>query len=491
MERAANLCFDWIYQRAPVLFPSSISEEKDWLFNVVCGVGNNGGDGLVIARQLLRNGYNVGITIIHISDKPSRDFKTNLDKLGAAAKKGIVHVKKSSDVPDFHPESVIIDAVFGSGINRPAEGIAGDIIKSINASRAAVVSIDLPSGLFAEDNADNNFDLVVRSHYVLTFQTPKLAFFLAECAEFVGQVHVLDIGLHQEYMNKVEADYYLITQPLAASLRIPRQRFSHKGTFGHALVVGGSAGQWGSISLTTRACLKSGAGLVTAHTGSGGVGLILSQSPEAMVLSDSDPEKVTEIPSELSTYGAIAVGPGLGTGKEASLVLKQLIQNSTTPMVLDADALNILSENKTWWSFLPKGSILTPHPGEFARLIGDKLSHFEGLQKQIELSKKHGVYILLKGAHSSLSTPEGKIWINSSGNPGMASGGMGDTLTGIIAGLLAGGYSSQNAALLGMFLHGKAGDLALDRESMESLLATDLIDFLGAAFKSLSDVESI
>ena len=487
MERAGTLCFDWLYQAAPKLFPKSVTEESDWVFYVVCGVGNNGGDGLVIARLLQRNGYNVEVVVVEISDKPSKDFTANLDKLGKG-KKSVTHVHKEKDVTDFPDDAIIIDCIFGTGLDRPVEGIALQVVKKINACHSTVVSIDMPSGLLDGDNSKNDLAGIVRSDYVLTFQVPKLSFFLAENAVVVGQVEILDIGLHPGFMDSVEPDYHYFMPNEAVAMRKQRPLFSHKGTYGHALIIGGAYGKWGAAILSATACMRTGAGLVTSHIGKAGANLILQAMPEIMISADESETKFTNLP-ELAPYNAIGVGPGIGKAEETVRALKLLIQEAKVPLVLDADALNILSDNPTWLSFLPKGSILTPHPGEFARLTGEKLSHFDSIEKQRELSRKHGVFILLKGAHSSLSFPDGRVLINSSGNPGMASGGMGDALTGIITGLLASGYNPLEAAALAMFVHGRAGDLALKNQSVESLVATDLIENIGNAFESLTHVK--
>ena len=485
MERAGHCCFEWIYEAAPRLFPKSLSSESDWVFNVVCGKGNNGGDGLVIARYLQRNGYNVVISVVHFSDKASADFKTNFDKLGKTRKE-VIDVKKTGDIPGFSEDSVIIDALFGTGLNRPVEGIAAEVIEAINASGARVVSIDMPSGLFDRDNAGNDLARVVRCHHALTFQVPRLSFFLADNAEIIGRMHVLDIGLHPDFMASVETDYHYFTREEAAQMRLKRSAYSHKGTFGHALLVGGSNGKYGAPVLSAKACMRAGAGRVTVAVPAEGASAIHAQLPEVMVAGGVGTTHIERAP-DLKPYTVIGVGPGLGKSDESGKALKLMIQESPGPMVIDADALNILAENPTWMAFLPKNSILTPHPGEFARLAGKKLSHFDAMEKQRELSQKFGVYILLKGAHSSLSFPDGQVLINSTGNPGMATAGMGDALTGIITGLLASGYSPLAAAALGMFLHGRAGDLALRSQSAESLITTDLIDHLGKAFESLNE----
>lgn len=488
MERAATKCFDWIYQHAPNLFPPEITEEREWTFHVVAGTGNNGGDGLVIARLLNRMGYNVHVHVIRFSEKGSPDFETNLAKLGKM-KKDLVEINQEDDIPEFSRSSVIIDAIFGTGLNRPPEGIAALVIRKMNDSGARILSIDLPSGLFSEDNSTNNLTHVVRSDYILSFQVPKLAFFLAENAGQIGEVVILDIGLHPEFFEKVNAPFQLLTDENMRHMRKVRLPFDHKGTFGHALLIAGSEGKRGAAVMATLGALKAGAGLVTLHTDRLGAGILHSAVPEAMVSIDSGGgTNFSSIP-ELGGYNAIGVGPGLGNSDETIRALKLLIQESSVPMVFDADALNIIADNPTWLAFLPKGSIMTPHPGEFARLIGEKKSHFANIEMQRELSLKHGIYILLKGGRSTLSLPDGQVLVNGTGNPGMATGGMGDVLTGITTGLLSSGYEPMQAAALGMFIHGRAGDLALDSESVESLLATDLIKYIGKAFESLSYAE--
>jgi len=483
MERAASTCFNWIYDKAPELFPPSITEEKDFVFYVVCGVGNNGGDGLVIARQLSRNGYQVQVVVVHISNNPSEDFETNLQRLGKD-KKNVIDVKKAVDIPTFPNDAVIVDAIFGTGLNRPVEGVARDVIQAMNASKSQVVAIDMPSGLFDCNTADFEPDAIVVSNHILTFQTPKLAFFLAENSNHVGMVHILDIGLDRNFLEKVESEYHLIDEGMVAEIRKHRGRFTHKGSFGHALLIGSESGKQGASMLSAAACIRSGCGLLTVHTDDSGAEHIHNFLPEAMHSPDEGKGHFSSLPN-LDRFAAIGVGPGMGMHGDSARQLKLLIQEAKVPLILDADALNILSENPTWMAFLPKNSLLTPHPGEFARLAGEKLSHFDSLQKQKELSVKHKISILVKGAHSSLSIPNGQIFINNTGNPGMASGGMGDTLTGILTGLAASGYSIMEAGILGVFVHGRAADLALEEQSVESLIASDVIAHLGKAFQSI------
>jgi hydroxyethylthiazole kinase-like uncharacterized protein yjeF len=484
MERAGTRCFNWIYENAPQLFDAKNTEERDWLFNVIVGPGNNGGDGLVIARLLQKVGYEVQISYVKLTDKPSRDFAANFVNLGKL-KKALVEISSEKEVIDYSSKSVIIDAVFGTGLNRPAEGIAAAVIDKINQSGALVVSIDLPSGMYSEDNSENNRDTIVGSDYLLTFQVPKLAFYLAESAPFIGKLVILDIGLHFDFLNEVDSKFHVLTDANVAVMRRPRRSFDHKGTFGHALIIAGSEGKRGAALMAVEAVLRAGAGLVTLHTDKEGARLLHQSTREAMVSIDpSDDGSFTTLPN-LKKYNAIAVGPGSGTSEQTASALKRLIQESQVPLLLDADAVNILAENLTWLAFLPKGSILTPHPGEFARLIRDKKTHYQNIQSQIELSRKYGIYILLKGGKSTLSLPDGQVLINNTGNPGMGSAGMGDVLTGIIAGLLASGYQPMHAAALGMYIHGRAADIALKKESVESLIATDVTKHLGRAFQTV------
>jgi NAD(P)H-hydrate epimerase len=480
MERAASRATKWILRN---YFEENPSSHK---VHVFCGMGNNGGDGLVLARQLDANDVDVKVWLVHFSDNQSEDFKENLDRIHDSIE--IVDLKDDFNPSDIQKDDLVIDAIFGTGLSRPPEGIAGDVIMALNSSDAEIVSIDMPSGLYDEDNSKNDYKRIINARHTLTFQNPKLSFFLAENEMKVGEVHVLDIGLSQEFINSIESSYQLVDDEMARALHRKRNTYSHKGTFGHALLVGGSEGKWGAIALAARACLKSGAGLLTVHTAIKGIDIVHQGVNEAMLNADPENEFISEIP-DLAPYKVIGVGPGIGKKEETQRAFKRLIQNSPAPLVIDADALNILAENKTWMAFLPAGSILTPHPGEFSRLADFKGTHYDAIQKQIELSRKHNIYILLKGAHSTVTTPNGQIFVNSTGNPGMASAGMGDTLTGIVTGLMSSGYTSAESAVLGMYIHGKAGDLALENESVESLIASDLTTYLGRAFQGLANYE--
>ena len=446
--------------------------------NIINTIGNNGGDGLVIARLLTENKYNVKVFVVEFSKNYSPDFVINLEKLKKTNVELVILSEKDFQFK-IAAESIVIDAIFGSGLNKPIEGFVAKIIHQLNSHQ--VVSIDIPSGLFGEDNQGNNIKNIITANYTLTFEQPKLAMLFPQNDVFCGENVVLPIGLHPDFFKTVETPYFFITKQDVKGLVLPRQKFSHKGIYGHALLIVGSYGKMGAAILSSKACLRSGVGLLTVHVPKEGVEILQTTVPEAMC-STSDEEKIIANIPLLDNYDAVGVGPGLGMEKQTQNALKLLIQQTKVPLVLDADALNILSENKTWLAFLPSSSILTPHPKEFERLVGKWNNDEERLQLQIEFSMKNDVIVVLKGAHTSISTPSGKVYFNSSGNPGMATAGAGDVLTGIITSLLAQGYLPKNAAILGVYLHGVAGDIALEHTGEEALIASDIISAIADAF---------
>jgi NAD(P)H-hydrate epimerase len=475
MERAGTNCTKWISKKL----------KKKQAVYVFVGPGNNGGDGLVIARHLFEQGYDVNLELVLFTENFSNDFKANLKRIEQLKefKKNEIRAKK--DLERIPEGALVIDAIFGSGLSRKVEGLAADVIMHINNSEGIIVSIDIPSGLFADIISDAKQSSIIRADYTLSLQFPKFSFMFAETELIVGQLVIIDIGLHPEYINKVEAKAFLVEPVDAAQLVKPRAKFSHKGTYGHALLVAGSYGKMGAAVLSARASLRSGLGLLTTHIPKSGVNILQTAVPESMLSIDENEQYFSQLP-KLDNYNVIGIGPGLGTDKQSQNSLKLLIQEFKSPMVIDADALNILSENKTWLSFLPKGSILTPHPKEFERLAGKSSNSFERVQKQIDFAIKYQVYVVLKGASTSIATPDGKLFFNSTGNPGMATAGSGDVLTGIILGLLSQHYSPLHASILGVHLHGLSGDLAAKKKGFDSLIAGDLVDYLGKAFLRIS-----
>lgn len=475
MERAARECFIWLAQKA------AVNQE----FAIFCGPGNNGGDGLVIARLLAHAGYSSSVFILNLNDKYSSDFQVNLKRLEGIENCNIEYLsEKNHEFSEILPQAIIIDAIFGSGLNKELKGFPKSLIKRLNELSNIKVAIDIPSGLFADQHSDAPKAIIFQADYTLSFQFPKLAFMMPENESYVGDWKVLDIHLSQEYISNTETHQFYLTHHFISSLVKSRRRFSHKGSFGHSLIIAGDELKMGAAVLCSKAALRIGSGLTTLHHPSSFKGQITSVIPELMSSIDKSGIAFTKVP-ELSPFSHIAVGPGLGTRPDTAKALKILIQQSDAPMVLDADALNILSENKTWLSFLPKGSILTPHLGELTRLIGKYKNDFDRLEKSLEFAKKHNIYLLVKGANSMTFTPNSKVFFNSTGNPGMATGGSGDVLTGMIVGLLAQGYSSVEAAILGVYLHGLSGDLAAHKMGEESLIAGDIIDHIGSAYQTL------
>lgn len=474
MERAANNAFKRILEI------SKKPENKSFI--VFCGPGNNGGDGLVIARKLLEKGYSVITYTLNLNGKYSEDFVTNLNRYSGEP----IELNQDSYEVQLEKESIIIDALFGTGLGRPLEGFIQDIIEQLNESGLPIVSIDMPSGLFAEDNKNNKYGGIIKATYTLSFEVPKLAFLLPENSIYVGNWEVIPIGLHPEFIQEVECEKFYFTKQDAKSILKLRNAFSHKGTFGHALLIAGCTGKMGAAVLAAKAAMRSGLGLLSVQIPKSGYEIMQVSVPEAMVVLDEN-ENFVSTSLKSYPYPTLGIGPGIGTEEETQSLFKRLIQDITSPIVIDADALNILSENKTWLSFLPKGSILTPHPGEFRRLVGDWESDLERLELQVEFAKKFQIYLVLKGRHTSIACPSGKVFFNSTGNSGMATGGSGDTLTGIITGLLAQGYLSEQAALLGVYLHGLAGDFAADKLGEESLIASDISFYLPNAFLSLKN----
>jgi len=481
MERAAMSCVNWIVERF----------DTKTKFSIVCGIGNNGADGLAIARLLTEKNYKVNVIVIKFSDKESDEFKINLLRLHNLKKVAIQEIKKFTDldINSFEVDGnsgVIIDSILGSGLNKPAEGLIAEVIKFLNHSfTSAIISIDLPSGLYA-DQLNDKKDFIVKATFTLTFQFPKLSFMFPETVEYIGEFSVLDIGLHPGYTNRTQTKNYFITKNDVHIFLKTRSKIAHKGNYGHALIVAGSYGKMGAAVLSAKACLRTGVGLLTVHIPKSGYEILQTSLPEAMVDVDSEGNFITDN-IRIEKYNAIGVGPGIGIEKQTQNVVKLLIQNTKVPIVFDADAINNISENKTWLSFVPADSVFTPHAKEFERLAGKTENSVERLKMQREFSIKYAVYIVFKGAHTAISCPNGDVYFNSTGNPGMATAGSGDILTGIITSLMAQGYTSEQSCILGVYLHGLAGDFAAHNKSEESMIASDIIDHLSEAFKFLKE----
>jgi len=476
MERAANALAKEIMSQWP--------DKEDTRFVIFAGPGNNGGDALAVARLLSEQGYKPVVYLFNTTGSLSADCEANRDLLTIADGVEFYEVTKQFAPPQISEDDVIIDGLFGSGLNRPLTGGFASLVRFINAVEATVVSIDIPSGLMGEDNTSNVMENVVHADYTLTFQFPKLAFLFAENEQYVGAWKVLDIGLDKEGIRQTYTPFELgDSRKMRYQLKI-RSRFAHKGDFGRALLVAGQQGMAGASVLAARACLRSGVGLLTVHVPLCNNTIVQTSVPEAMTSLDYNEFCFAEAP-DLAPYQAIGVGPGLGQAECTQQALYSLLSHSDVPMVLDADALNLIGENHTYLRRLPKGSIITPHPGEMDRLVGKCHNSYERLSKAMNLAQTCGLYIILKGAYTAVLSPDGSCWFNVTGNPGMATGGCGDVLTGVILALLAQGYDADTASRLGVCVHGLAGDLAARDKGEIALTASDVVDNLYKAWKAL------
>jgi hydroxyethylthiazole kinase-like uncharacterized protein yjeF len=442
---------------------------------IFCGKGNNGGDGLAIARLLRERSFQVKVYIIEYTEDSSQDFQDNLERIRNQA--SLTNIHSTKDFPEIPSTMILVDAMLGSGLSRPAEGLVADAIGFINDQPNKVIAVDIASGLYADKSNDER-DIIIKPSCTVSFQFPKLAFLLPQNAEFTGDWHLAEIGLHQTYVQNTLTPFYFTDKASAERLIIPRKKFSHKGTFGHALIIAGSHGKMGAAVLSGKACLRSGVGLLSMHIPECGYEIVQISIPEAMVTVDRHAKQITVLP-DISTYSAIGIGPGLGKEKETLGVVENLIDSAASPLVIDADAINLLAENQYLLKRLPENTILTPHPKEFERLAGKSSNEFERLERAQEFAKQHRVIICLKGANTAVVLPNGDVHFNSTGNPGMATGGTGDVLTGVITALLAQGYTPESAAILGVYQHGLAGDKAAEARGMSAMTASDVADHLG------------
>lgn len=472
MERAARAASHWLLERYSARA----------CFRVLAGCGNNGGDGLAIARLLADEGATVHVCLVRYRSVLAPDAQTNLDRLnGTSAEMLDMPVGSIPPVPS--EDEVVIDALLGFGLDRPIAGWLKDVVVGVNSWKNEVVAIDIPSGLFAEDNTGNDQRAIVRADHVLTFEVPKLALLLPENGAYVGEWHRLPIGLDRDFIEGLGAKDLLMEASDVRELMPDRPRVGHKGTFGHAMVVAGRAGKAGAAVLAARACARSGVGLITVRLPADLQIVMNVALPEAMTLEDPFGKSVSG--NARTRFSAIGIGPGVGTGDEAASMLKRFIQEAIAPLVLDADALTILSENRTWLAFLPKRTVLTPHPKEFDRLTEKSATGFERLAKARAFAVRFGIVLVLKGANTAICSPDGTVYFNPSGNPGMAKGGSGDALTGIITGLLAQGSEPVSAAVLGVYAHGLAGDIAAEASGMDGILPGDLVDALPLAWRRI------
>ncbi len=461
MEQAAVAFAEW--------FASEYSSKNRKIY-VICGVGNNGGDGFAVARLL--SGWKYDIRVIHclISLQLSKDCALNKERLVNIPS---LDLNVGDNFPSIQTGSIIIDAIFGSGLNRVVEGYWANLLNYLNRQDSTRIAIDIPSGLFADQHTKG---IIFKADHTATFQIPKLAFFLAENQDYVGECRVLNIGLSNNFLARSSTSFYTINASVKGLIR-PRRRHDHKGTFGHALIIAGSYGKIGAAFIASKAVLRSGAGLVTTHLPKCGYEILQISLPEAMTQVDSNSYVFSKVPN-LTAYKAIGIGPGLGTDSLTVRAVTTVLKEATNPLVIDADALNIIAAHPDLFEYIPTHSILTPHPKEFERLFGKTTNDFERIELLRSKAQQLNCYILLKGGYTAIANPEGDCYFNTNGNAGMGTAGMGDALTGILTGLLAQGYAPLHSCLLGVYLHGEAGDKAAKKIGQSALMASDLLEAL-------------
>lgn len=478
MERVATKCADLIYKK---LEPS----DKVVIFS---GMSDNGGDGLAIARLLY--GHNVAVKVVVVNHRKafSTDAQINFDFIPKPLKNNLLQINTEEEVEKIllDEHTVLIDALLGTGVKNQMMGVLKAVCDKINNSPCKVISIDIPSGLLPDTSSVGFLDSCIYSNLVLTLQFPNLALLMPENKYVSPEFEIINIGLDEQAIDEQKTDYHYLEEVTISKLLKSRNKFSNKGNYGHALLYAGSSGKSGAAIISAEACLRSGAGLLTVHSTKHITEALVYRLPEAMTRIDENESYISSIES-IKNYNALAFGPGVGIADETQQVLKSIIQLFQGKLIIDADGLTILSENKTWLEFLPKDTILTPHPKEFERLVGSFEDNFDRLTKAQDFAVKYGCILVLKDTHTHICMPDGSVVFNSVGNPGLAKGGSGDALTGIILGLLSRGYSSPVAAIIGVYIHGLSADLCVKEMSEESLLITDVINKLPYALKKLEN----
>ena len=471
MERASNVFVRWLIEN---------KTHSDNKILVLASKGNNGGDGLAVARLLIDRAFDVDIMVADIQIKNSPDFETNRKRLIEKQIK-IEYIQKNTAIPSFQKYSLIIDALFGSGLERPINGFWAQLVKTVNNSGKRIYSIDLPSGMYADKPVDGE---VIKCDHCLSFEAPKLGMLLPDNSEHIEKWVYKSIGLQSGYLSTIDSDTFFIEKKDIKHRIKHRNRFDHKGNFGHALIAGGSKGMIGAPVLASKACLRTGAGLATALIPDIGYNIIQTTVPEVITLSGFGDDFLSAVP-DINRFSAIGIGPGMGINEMTNKFLSDFLNVVKVPIVIDADALNILASRKDLMDKIPKKSVLTPHPGEFSRMFGASINGFERLKLLREKAKELDLYIILKGRYTAIASPESIVYFNSSGNAGMATAGSGDVLTGMITSLLAQGYSSLDSCLIGVYLHGIAGEIGASHTGLNSLIASDITDNIGNAYKNL------
>jgi NAD(P)H-hydrate epimerase len=468
IERAASRCAEWIMQHLA----------KETLFIILCGPGNNGKDGLVLSRFLHHQGYGVKTFILQTSED---------EQESAALKRSYPHAEvllRDTYITDIPENIIIIDAILGIGLSRPVDGWISNLIQHLNELPNRKIAIDIPSGMPADTIPDNNA-IILKANDTLSFQFYKRSFLHPETGKYAGNIHILDINLHHTFINSTHSSYQIIDEELIKNIYRPRKNFSHKGTYGTALLVGGSYGLIGAITLAAKAASRAGAGRVRTLLPECGYAIIQTAVPEAMCTTRG--EKHVDRIEGWQEADAIGIGPGMGIKDNTRRAIADFLDECKKPVLMDADALNVLGKYPELLKKLPAGSILTPHPKEFERLFNATGNSMQRLEHARTQAMKYNIYIVLKDRYTAIVTPEGECWYNTAGNAGLATGGSGDVLAGIITGLMAQTYDSFEAALLGVYLHALAGEIASEKHSQEAVIPGDILDSIGQAYQKVKN----
>lgn len=481
MERAASAVVNELMSK---FLPSK-------RFVIIAGPGNNGGDALAVARLLNEQRCKrVEVFLFNVKGRLSQGCKSQRDKLLAMDNIDFTEVTRQFDPPMLSKDDVVIDGLFGCGLNMSLQGGFQSLARLVNESGAYVVSIDIPSGLFGEWNDDVIQRDIIHADMTLTFQFPRVSFFFEENSDIIGKWEVCDIRLSEEKMRATPTDYFLLEAKNIRNVLKARKKFSDKRDYGSTVIMAGSMGMMGAAILAAKAAMRAGAGLVTVHSAKCGMDVIQAAVPEVMFEPDRNDRYITDM-SIHHNHQAVAVGPGIRTYDETINALEHLMRNSTMPLVLDADALNCISRRPALLTMLPSMSIITPHKGEFDRLFGEHRTSESRLKTAIEMAKQYSIIIVIKGHYTAIVRPDGRVYFNQTGNPGMATAGSGDVLTGVITAFVSQGYKPELAAAIGVYIHGLAGDLAAEQVGEEGLIASDIIDNLGKAIKTTMNVRGI
>lgn len=448
------------------------NERQNTDYYIFCGPGNNGGDGLLIAHYLRAMSKNVHVYLL-----PSETYTAdNLQAQERAKETCNITVMNDITTVSEMKEGIIIDALYGSGLNKDIQGFTAEIISALNTLPLIKISIDVPSGLMT-DRMSNG--VVFKADLTLTIQSPKLSFFFKESGDYLGEWRIVDIGLDNAYYENEHSEIEFIGISRVAKLLKLRKAFDHKGSHGHAALFCGGEGKVGAAVLSAYGCMRSGVGKLTCYLAKNNHPIMHNALPEA-ICADFD----VDIQSLNTNNQAVGMGCGLGTGENMTKLIASVLASITQPLVLDADAINSIALAMNT-SLLPSSCIITPHPTEFDRLFGKHHNTFARYDRQRSMSVRHNIYIVLKGKYTCITTPQGHTYFNSSGNPGMATAGSGDVLTGILTGLLAQGYSREDACIFGVYLHGLAGDIAASKFTQYAMKAMDIADNLGGAYREL------